>query len=231
MSESPSLTIVLNARNKQATLADAVQQLASIASYHFPTWEILLYDNGGTDGTGALADELAAADERITVVHFRRRRKLGAVFFAGLKRARMNHFLFLGRPQEVSPKGLDALLSHGERAEIVMLVRTDPRGPDPQDDKFLKTINRLLRLNLRSLDYTMLLHTATARAVKVEPRNAIFLTELLVKLLRRGHSCVEVNVAERFGGRRAKSIKLPSFFGKTRFLWSAFWTVRRRSAE
>jgi len=231
MSESPSLTIVLNVRNKRATLADAVQQLVSIASYHFPTWEILLYDNGSTDGAAAIGDELAAGDPRITVVHFRRRRKLGRVFLDGLQRAQMNRFLFLARPQEVSPKGLDALLSHGERAEIVMLVRADPHGPEPQDDRFLKRINRLLRLNLRSLDYTMLLRTATARAVTVDPRNAIFQTELLVKLLRRGHSCVEVKVAERVGGRRAKSIKLPSFFGKTRFLWSAFWTMRRRDAE
>lgn len=60
------LTIVVPVYNVAATLERCVE---SIVSQSFTDWEMILVDDGSPDESGVLADRLAAADERIRVVH------------------------------------------------------------------------------------------------------------------------------------------------------------------
>ncbi len=52
------------------------------------SWELLAVDDGSTDGTGERLDELAAADERIKVLHFVANSGQSAGLDAGFKHAR-----------------------------------------------------------------------------------------------------------------------------------------------
>ncbi len=50
-----------------------------------PHTHVLVVDDGSPDGTGDLADELAAADERIAVLHRTEKNGLGAAYIAGFR--------------------------------------------------------------------------------------------------------------------------------------------------
>lgn len=45
------------------------QCLESLASQDYPSFEIVLVDDGSTDGSGRICDEYAARNERFSVVH------------------------------------------------------------------------------------------------------------------------------------------------------------------
>lgn len=60
----PAVSIVTPAWNAAATLGETV---ASVQAQSFTDWELLIVDDGSTDGSGALAARLAAADARIRV--------------------------------------------------------------------------------------------------------------------------------------------------------------------
>jgi glycosyltransferase involved in cell wall biosynthesis len=51
-------------------------------------WELILVNDGSTDGSAAMLDDLAAKDPQVTVVHFRRNFGQTAAFMAGLDYAR-----------------------------------------------------------------------------------------------------------------------------------------------
>jgi teichuronic acid biosynthesis glycosyltransferase TuaG len=61
----PAVSVVTPVRNAEATLAETV---ASVQAQTFADWEMLLVDDGSTDGSRELAERLAAADRRLRVL-------------------------------------------------------------------------------------------------------------------------------------------------------------------
>ena len=78
-----------------------------------PRVEVLVVDDASPDGTGKLADELAAADARVHVLHREAKEGLGPAYRAGLRRA-----LDLGAELVVQ---MDADFSHPPEALPLLL--------------------------------------------------------------------------------------------------------------
>ena len=88
-----------------------------------PEAHVLVVDDGSPDGTGELADEMAAADPRIRVLHRAEKTGLGAAYLAGFAEA-------LAGPYQVivemdadgshAPEDLPALLTTLENADLVL---------------------------------------------------------------------------------------------------------------
>ena len=70
------------------------QCVESVLLQDFFDWEMILVDDGSTDKSGRLADEYAAKDNRILVVH-QENRGPGAARNAGLDAARGEYVYFL----------------------------------------------------------------------------------------------------------------------------------------
>ena len=51
-------------------------------------WELVLVNDGSSDASAAVLDSIAASDERVTVIHFRRNYGQTAAFMAGIDHAR-----------------------------------------------------------------------------------------------------------------------------------------------
>ncbi len=62
----PRVSIIMPAYNASAFLQ---QSVASVVSQTFSDWELIIVDDGSTDGTADLADSLAVSDSRIRVIH------------------------------------------------------------------------------------------------------------------------------------------------------------------
>jgi dolichol-phosphate mannosyltransferase len=76
--------VVVPTFNERATLPALIIRLAAALSLLAPgELRILVVDDDSPDGTGAVADGLAAADERVRVLHRARRSGLGDAYAAG----------------------------------------------------------------------------------------------------------------------------------------------------
>lgn len=101
--------VVVPTYNEAGTIRDVVARAIASA----PDVDVLIVDDGSPDGTGEIADEIAAADARIRVLHRSRKSGLGPAYIAGFGDA-------LARGYDAVVE-MDADLSH-DPADIARMI-------------------------------------------------------------------------------------------------------------
>lgn len=104
---TPLISIIVPVYNIKEYLPRCV---SSLQAQTYPNIEILLVDDGSTDGTGALCDELAAKDERIRVFH-KANGGSSSARNLGLSRARGKYIGFVDSDDYVEPDMYECLLA------------------------------------------------------------------------------------------------------------------------
>jgi dolichol-phosphate mannosyltransferase len=79
----PRTLIVIPTYNERECLPEIVPAVRAAV----PEATLLIVDDGSPDGTGALADQMAAADPQVTVMHRAGKGGLGAAYLAAFQRA------------------------------------------------------------------------------------------------------------------------------------------------
>jgi dolichol-phosphate mannosyltransferase len=96
-----------------------------------PGAHALVVDDGSPDGTGALADRLAALDPRLHVLHRAGKAGLGTAYVAGFRWARAHGYdvvVEMDADGSHAPEQLPALLTALEGADLVLGSRYVPGG-------------------------------------------------------------------------------------------------------
>ncbi len=87
-SAEPELTVTIPLFNEEENIAILYSRVKTALEALGKTWELVLIDDGSSDGSATLLDRIAAEDAHVTVVHFRRNYGQTAAFMAGLDHAR-----------------------------------------------------------------------------------------------------------------------------------------------
>ncbi|MBI3890406.1 MAG: glycosyltransferase family 2 protein [Candidatus Wallbacteria bacterium] len=127
---SPRVSLVVPVYNEEECLPGLMAELAAALSGAAGLegrYEIVLVDDGSTDGTAALMDRLAAADARVRVVRFRKNAGQTAAFDAGFKAARGDAVVTLDADGQNDPADISRLLSLLEQADAVCGIRANRR--------------------------------------------------------------------------------------------------------
>ncbi|WP_158880308.1 polyprenol monophosphomannose synthase [Amycolatopsis anabasis] len=124
------VTVVVPCYNEAETLPVLVERLLALP---LPELRILVVDDNSPDGTGQVADELAATVERVSVVHRERKEGLGRAYVAGFSAALETSPDWVvqmdadgSHPPEAIPGLLGTALA--ARAEVVIGSRYVPGG-------------------------------------------------------------------------------------------------------
>jgi dolichol-phosphate mannosyltransferase len=110
---------------------DNLEPLVKEIHQHLPEADVLITDDNSPDGTGELADQLAAADSRIHVLHRSGKLGLGTAILAGMRYAMEHGYdLFVNMDADFShhPRYLPALLAGMDRHDIMIGSRYVPGG-------------------------------------------------------------------------------------------------------
>lgn len=121
------LLITLCTYNERENLSALIPEIQQYA----PQADILVIDDNSPDGTGALADEWAARDSRVRVLHRSGKLGLGTATIAGFRYAiEHDYTLLMNLDADFShhPRHIPALLECAERADVVIGSRYVPGG-------------------------------------------------------------------------------------------------------
>ncbi|GAA1141587.1 polyprenol monophosphomannose synthase [Nocardioides aquiterrae] len=121
------VVVVIPTYNEAENLAWIVGRLRAAE----PEVDVLVVDDGSPDGTGAIADDLAAADSRVRVVHRTAKAGLGAAYLHGFRVALDAGYDVIGEMDadgSHQPEQLHRLLEALEGADLVIGSRWVPGG-------------------------------------------------------------------------------------------------------
>jgi dolichol-phosphate mannosyltransferase len=84
---APVVSVVILTYNERDTLAAVADEIDGALARLEQPFEILIVDDGSTDGSGAVADELAARRRGVRVIHHATNLGLGGVYRTGFREA------------------------------------------------------------------------------------------------------------------------------------------------
>lgn len=102
------VSVIMPVFNAEETVARAV---ASVQAQDYPDWELVLIEDGSSDGSADLCADLAAADPRIRILRQPRNSGAAAARNSGLKIARGRYIAFLDADDEWLPEKLSCQLA------------------------------------------------------------------------------------------------------------------------
>lgn len=199
------VVVVIPTYNEAANLAWIVDRLRRAQ----PEVDVLVVDDHSPDGTGRIADELAAADPRVQVLHRAAKGGLGGAYLHGFAHALAEGYDVIGEMDadgSHQPEQLSRLLGALDDADLVIGARWVPGGSVvnwPLQRELLSRggnlyVRLLLGIGVRdaTAGYRLFRRTTLEKIdlATVRSTGYVFQTDLVARTLRAGLVVREVPI-------------------------------------
>ena len=228
-----SISVVIPARNEEGNLKACVQAVVAVVADLFRTYEVIIVDDGSTDGTPALADTLASESPNIQVVHHARGGGFARAYRAGASRAHGEWVAVIPGDNEIQAVSLREIFEAVGTSDIVVPVTVNqesrPWVRRTLSRLFTGTVNALFGHRLRYYQGPAIYRADVLHTLPSGSSGFVFLTEMLVRALACGHRAVEVPMyvqPRQFGTSRA--VSLYNVAAALRTLAHLVWDIKIR---
>jgi NAD(P)-dependent dehydrogenase (short-subunit alcohol dehydrogenase family) len=226
-----SISVLVPALNEERDIGGTVDRLLDAFSLTIEDYEIIIIDDGSTDGTAAVADELAARHHSIRVLKNPTNMGLGYCYGAGYRAATKDFFVYIPGDNTWPARSLIELFGNIGRADIITSYASNPEvrpsGRRWVSRLYTATINVLFS---RRLHYFNGLTIYPVEFLREEPATTFgfgFQAEVLLKALSLGLSYMEIPlpIDERTSGK-SKAVNVRNILSVAVTLAKVFVEVR-----
>jgi glycosyltransferase involved in cell wall biosynthesis len=172
-----------------------------VADGEIKDYEIIVVDDASTDATGQLADDLAAADPHVRVVHHLVNRKLGGSIKSGFQAAKGDLVLYTDAdlPFEMIELVRAVRVLRTYEADMVSAYRLDRTGEGPRRALYSWIYNGLIRAmfgtKLRDINFAFkLCRRRVLDHVSLVSEGSFIDAELVIRAQRSGFEIVQIGV-------------------------------------
>ncbi len=193
-------------------------------------YELIVVDDASTDRTAAIADQLAAADPRVQVVHHARNRKLGGAIKTGFATATGDVILYTDAdlPFDMAELPRAVRLLREYDADIVSAYRFDRTGEGYLRSVYTFVYNLLIRtlFDVKARDINFAFKLCRARVfdhVELRSEGSFIDAELVIRATRLGYEMLQFGVDYFPRTRGVSTLSSPSVITT---ILSEMWELR-----
>jgi dolichol-phosphate mannosyltransferase len=194
------------AYNEAASLKMVADEITAAVQRLGIPYELLIIDDGSTDGTGEIADYLAQQSGVVRVVHHAPNGGLGAVYRTGFAEARGLYLTFFPADGQFPASSIGQLLAVMPQQDMVLGYI--PRRPGMVLSRMLSLLERLLYRalfgSLPTFQGVLMFRRVLLEKIELESRGRgwAVLMELIIRTSRGGYrvTSIPTGVRPRFAG-------------------------------
>ena len=196
---TPGLSVFFPAYNDGGTIASMVIRALQAASKLTPDYEVIVVNDGSTDSTAQVADELARLYPQVRVVHHPANRGYGGALQTGFESSSKELIFYTDGDAQYDPGELDALWARmTPDADLVngyKISRSDPLHRIIIGRIYHHMVKTLFGLKVRDVDcdFRLVRHSVFDR-VRLERTSGVICLEMMKKVQDAGFRIVEVPV-------------------------------------
>lgn len=193
-----SLSVFFPCYNEQDNVERTVEQTLTVLKGLNADFEIIIVDDGSSDATGQIADEISRRDSRVKVVHHHPNLGYGAALQSGFKAATKELVFYTDGDGQFDISELPPLLPLIGRFDIVSCYRLNRR------DNFVRRFNGwawtklacfLLNIKIRDIDCAFKLYRREIfDNIRMSSQGALISAEILARATRKGYSIIQKGV-------------------------------------
>ncbi len=193
-----SISVFFPCYNEQGNVTGMVEQTLAVLEKLNADFEVIIVDDGSSDDTGKIADELAGGNDRVKVVHHRTNLGYGAALQSGFKAATKELVFYTDGDGQFDIKEMPGLLGLMEQCDIVSCYRLN------RQDNLVRRINAwcwtklvclLFGMKIRDIDCAFKLYKREIfDNIKLVSTGALIDAEILARAIRKGYRVVQQGV-------------------------------------
>jgi len=226
----PTISVIIPALNEEKNIQGTVQEVLAALDDRFSDFELVLVDDGSVDTTGAIMDQLVSDNVRMRVAHNSHPTNLGGAYKTGLAIARMEYVIMVPGDNQFSAANIAKVLDHVGQADMVIQYTTNQNvRPLPRQlgsRLFTAILNCFFRLRISYYNGTVVHRRELLNTIVIRTDGFAYQAEAIVKLLRAGHTHVDVGteIRERASGR-STALRPKNLAAVFKAIWNLVWEV------
>jgi glycosyltransferase involved in cell wall biosynthesis len=198
---APTISVVFPMYNEEAYVRRAVAAAGQALAEVNPDHEIIVVDDASTDGTAAIAEELARADPRIRVLRHATNRTLGGTLRSGFAAATKELVLYTDAdlPFDLFELPRAVRILEFQQADLLAAYRFDRTLEGPRRALYTGVYTFLIRslfeLPVRDVNFAFkLFRRALLERVVLKSEGSFIDAELLIRARKAGAHIVQIGV-------------------------------------
>jgi len=228
-----SLSIIAPALNEERNIVASVEALVRMLETTIPDYEILIFNDGSTDGTGRLAEQLAERFSKIIVIAHERPKGLGGCYKEGILKASKEFVIMFPVNNECDFGSVKSILLLAGSTDIVVpYVENQSDRPHLRkvaSEAFTNIMSLVSGVRLRYFNGTVLHRTALIRSVEISTDSYAYQCEALIKLIYQGKSFSEIGIHVNYRPHRTKAFRIGNIISVLGFIAKmGFWCLGNR---
>lgn len=193
-----SISVFFPCYNEQDNIARTVQQSLGVLEKLDADFEVIIVNDGSTDKTGQIADQITKQNKNVKVVHHPENLGYGAALQSGLKAATKKLVFYTDGDGQFDINEMPSLLPLIKQYDIVCGYRIN------RQDNLIRKINGwcwtklvclLFGMKVRDIDCAFKLYKREIfDDIKLSSSGALISAEILARALRKGYSLTQKGV-------------------------------------
>ena len=193
------VSIVFPAFNEAENIGTSIRRAVSVMECLERDFEVIVVDDGSSDPTRLIVDEVAAEDVRVRCIRHPRNRGYGAALKTGILAARKELIFFTDADLQFDLGEIDRLLRHSDRYDIIAgyrARRSDHLGRRANAWAWGRLVGLLFDLEVRDIDCAFkVFHRRVFDRVPITSVGAFVNSEILIRARAEGFSLKQLPVA------------------------------------